>query len=170
MVMKHLHRAALPALFLLSACGGSGTTLSESATADAAREVTISGTVTAPGTKGALLVFALAGGEGEVATREALSVAAIDADGTFAFAMPPAESVTLAFLADGANDGGIDGGDPVAVLSGPALANLRGGETVVAGEVSLDFRAGKATAARLEVQRGGVAAESTRTPTAVPAA
>jgi len=166
--MDRLHFAAVPALLLLAACGGSGTTLSETATADAAREVAVSGTVTAPGTKGPLLIFALTGADGDVAARETLSVAAVDADGSFAFTMPPAESFTLAFLADGANDGVIDGGDPVAVLSGPALANLRGGETIVAGEVSLDFRAGKATAATLDVQRTGAAAESTRTPTAVP--
>ena len=168
MVMDRRCTAALPVLLLLAACGGSGTPPQGTAATTAAGDVTVRGVVTAPGTKGALLVFALAGADGEVAARETLSVAAVEADGSFAFTIPPAAVVTLAFLADGANDGVIDGGDPVAVLGGPALANLQGGETVVASEISLDFRSGKATAASLDAQRAG-AAESTRTPTPVPA-
>jgi hypothetical protein len=133
----------------------------------AADVVVVSGHISAPGTKGPLLVFALAGNAGELAERETLSVAAVDANGDFAFTMPPTEVVSFAFLADGANDGVIDGGDPTAVLTAPALAGLDGGEVVVLGDVALDFAAHKATAASIDVQPAG-APPSTRTPTPVP--
>jgi hypothetical protein len=164
-------RRPLPfALLLLAACGSpSGLPQGGAAGATAASEVVVNGHLSAPGTKGPLLVFALAGNAGEPADRETLSVAAVDADGDFALTMPPVEAVSFAFLADGANDGVIDGGDPIAVLSGPALANLGGGEVVILGDIALDFTAHKATAGSIDVQRAG-APQSTRTPTPVPAA
>jgi hypothetical protein len=155
-------------LFAVAACGapsGSASGGSAAATVNV-NEVAVSGHIASPGTKGPLLVFALAGDAGDPADRETLSVAAVDGAGDFAFTMPPVEVVTFAFLADGSNDGVIDGGDPIAVLSGPSFANLGGGETVLLTDVALDFTAHKATAANIDVQRPG---GEVRTPTAVPA-
>jgi len=154
-------------VFPLAACGRPSGSGAGGAAAVSDTEVAVSGHIAAPGTRGPLLVFALAGDGGEPADRETLSVAAVDADGNFAFTMPPVEAASFAFLADGSNDGVIDGGDPIAVLSGPSFANLGGGETVVLTDVALDFAAHKATAADIDVQRPGAA--ETRTPTAVPA-
>ena len=166
--MSSVRRVALIVLPLLLAACGSPSGPPAGGAAAAADEVVVNGHISAPGTKGPLLVFALAGTAGEPAERETLSLATVDANGDFAFAMPPVEVVSFAFLADGANDGVIDGGDPIAVLSGPALANLTGGETVLLNDVALDFTAHKATAASIDVQRAG-APQSTRTPTPVPA-
>jgi hypothetical protein len=156
----------------LAACGGpsgsvKGGTASVAAIND--NEVGVNGHIASPGTKGPLLVFALAGDGGDPAERETLAVATVDADGNFSFTMPPVDVASFAFLADGSNDGVIDGGDPIAILTGPSFANLSGGETVVLTDVALDFTAHKATAANIDVQRGGAAAP-VRTPTAVPSA
>ncbi len=128
----------------------------------------MNGRVTSAGTKGALLVFAFVGANADPTNAELLSVATVEADGGFNLALPPVEALTLAFLADGTNDGAIDEGDPVAVLTSPALANLQGGELVTADEIALNFTTHKATAGTLDVRRAG--AETARTPTAVPAA
>jgi hypothetical protein len=160
----------LLSLLFIAACGppsgsvGGGTA---GVATVGASEVAVAGHISTPGTKGPLLVFALAGDAGDPAERETLSVAAVDGDGNFSFTMPPVELATFAFLADGANDGVIDGGDPIAVLSGPSFANLDGGQTVVLTDVALDFTAHKAMAANIDVQRAG--GGETRTPTAVPA-
>jgi hypothetical protein len=154
----------------LTACGRPSGSVTGGAAGTVAvndNEVAVSGHLASPGTKGPLLVFALAGDVGEPADRETLSVATVDADGNFAFTMPPVDVASFAFLADGSNDGVIDGGDPIAVLSGPSFASLSGGETVVLTDVALDFAAHKATAANIDVQRAGAA--EARTPTAVPA-
>jgi len=103
----------------ISACGNPSAPASGTAAFGVPDLVVVSGHVAALGTKGSLLVFALAGAAPEGADRETLAVAAIDADGDFAITMLPAEAVAFAFLADGANDGVIDGGDPIAVLTGP---------------------------------------------------
>ena len=169
-------RAAFPLLLLaaLAACGGpSGSVrggVASKASSTAAvndNEVAVSGHLSAAGTKGPLLVFALAGEAGEPSERETLTVATVDADGNFSFMMPPVDVASFAFLADGSNDGVIDGGDPIAVLSGPSFANLSGGEVVVLSDVALDFTNHKATAANIDVQRSGTAGPD-RTPTAVP--
>lgn len=169
-VVKHLRSIPLFLLFSIAACGPPSGSAGGSAAGTAVvsgNEVAVSGHIAAPGTKGPLLVFALAGDSGDPADRETLSVAAVDGDGNFAFTMPPVEVATFAFLADGSNDGVIDGGDPIAVLSGPSFSNLGGGETVVLTDIALDFTAHKATAANIGVQRAG--GGETRTPTAVPA-
>jgi hypothetical protein len=169
-------RAALSLLLLaaLAACGGpsgsirGGTAGNASGTAAVNdNEVAVSGHLSAPGTKGPLLIFALAGDAGEPSERETLTVATVDADGNFSFTMPPVDVVSFAFLADGSNDGVIDGGDPIAVLSGPSFASLGGGELVLLSDVALDFTNHKATAANIDVQRSGTAGPD-RTPTAVP--
>ncbi|MDX2168523.1 MAG: hypothetical protein SF182_15720 [Deltaproteobacteria bacterium] len=162
--------AALPVL-LLAACGGghsgagSGAAAVSAGPAVGADEVVVSGHITAPGTRGALLVFAFLGADADPTSAELLSVSTVESDGAFGFTLPPVETLTLAFLADGSNDGAIDGGDPVAVLTSPALANLQGGELVTVDEVALNFTARKATAGVLDVRRSG---EPARTPTPVP--
>ncbi len=172
-------RAVLPVLLtLVTACGGGhsgggaggaaagpGATVAEPAFIP--EEVAVTGHVTAAGTKGPLLLFAYVGAEANPGNAELLSVATIEADGSFAFTVPPIEALTLVFLADGANDGAIDGGDPVAVLTSPALANLQGGAQVTIDEVALNFTTHKATAGGLDVRRSG---EALRTPTPVPVA
>lgn len=157
------------AILTLAACGNSGSTLETGAAATAPGEVAIHGHLTDPGTKGPLLVFALAGSAGDPSTRETLSVAPIDSDGRFAFTTPPAEEITLVFLADGSHDGVIDGGDPVAVLTASSFSGLQGGELITLEGLVLDFRARTATAERVDVQHPGGAPASTRTPTPVPA-
>jgi len=162
----------MPLLFaLLAACGGSGGSHSATTGGAAAvgpEEVAVSGHVTTLGTKGALLVFAFAGGDADPVAAQPLSLASLDADGAFAFTIPPVDGLTLAFLADGANDGAIDGGDPLALLTSPAFNGLRGGDLVVLDELALNFGARKASAASIDVRRSGEPA-STRTPTPVPA-
>jgi hypothetical protein len=167
--VKLIPRAALALLALaLAACGTPSAPGGGTAAIVAPDLVVISGHVSAPGTKGPLLVFAVAGNAPEVADRETLGVAAIDAQGDFALTIAPAEAVAFAFLADGANDGAIDGGDPVALLTGPSFTALGGGEVVTLSDVALDFTARKASAAAVDVQRPG-AATAEFTPTAVPA-
>ena len=161
----------LPVLLLaLAGCGGSTTTLSETGTAaSSADEATIVGHVSVPGTKGSVLVFAYAGGPGDLANREPLSVATLEQDGGFMLVIPPADGVILAFLADGSNDGVIDGGDPVVVLSDPKLAQLLSGDAAQLTDVALNFTGRTAVAASIEVRRAGAPAEATVTPTALPA-
>lgn len=167
-------RAVLPALLpLLAACGGghatggSGAAAASSPVSVGADEVAVNGHVASAGTKGALLVFAFAGADADPTSAELLTVATIEADGSFSFTLPPVEALTLAFLADGSNDGAIDGGDPVALLTSPALANLQGGELVAIDGLALNFSVRKATAGSLDVRHPG--AEPARTPTPVPA-
>jgi hypothetical protein len=156
---------ALPLCAL--ACGEGAAPSTESGFAAAHEaEVTVNGRVAVPGTKGQLLVFAFAGAGGEVADREAAAVSVVDRDGTFALSLSPLDALTLAFLADGANDGVIDGGDPVCVLTAPELVELHGGDVVTLADVSLNFSTRQASAAVIEVHR---AATPANTPTPVPA-
>jgi hypothetical protein len=164
---------ALPIL-VLSACGGghsganSGAATVASAPLVGADEVGVVGHITSAGTRGALLVFAFAGADADPASAELLSIATVEAQGGFSFTLPPVEALTLVFLADGSNDGAIDGGDPVAKMTSPALANLQGGELVTLDEVALNFTTHKATAGNLDVRRPGDP-EPARTATPVPA-
>ena len=76
----------------------------------------------------------------------------------------PSQSLTLVFLADGSNDGVVDEGDPIAVLSAPELADLQAGDRVHVDDASLDFHNHRVTAT-LEVARIG---EPAVTPTSLP--
>ena len=166
-----LSSVGLPVLLLaLASCGGGApATLSETGTAASNADVaTIVGHVSDPGTKGSVLAFAYAGGAGELADREPLSVATVE-DGGFTMVIPPAEGVILAFLADGSNDGVIDGGDPVVVLSDPKLAQLQAGDTAQLTDVVLNFPAHTAVAGSIEVHSAGAPQEAHFTPTPVPA-
>ncbi|MEO8605823.1 MAG: hypothetical protein ABI629_24855 [bacterium] len=170
--MRHPTLALLALVTLLAACGG-GTSAHSAAgsggSAVAADEVLVSGQVTARGTKGALLVFAYAG-DADPTASEPLSVASVEADGSFAISLPPLDgSLSLIFLADGANDGVIDGGDPVSVLTASVLAGLPGGSSVTLDDVGLDFTSKKAHAGNVDVRQPGAAAAAQRTPTPVPA-
>lgn len=155
---------------LLAACGGHPPSGAASSAAVVSDEVGIRGQVSARGTKGALLVFAFAGNGKDVVNAEPLSIATVDPDGQFSFTIPPGPGgLTIAFLADGSNDGAIDGGDPVAILTSPALADLAAGDTVQLSDVSLDFSSGKANAGSIDA-RPVDAAGPARTPTDVPPA
>ncbi len=150
------------------ACGDAGAPSTESDLAAANdAEVTVNGHISAPGTKGQLLVFAFAGAGGEVGDREAVAVSVVDRGGNFALSLPPTDALTLAFLADGANDGAIDGGDPTCVLSAPQLVELHGGDVVAISDVSLNFSTRQAAAAAIDVQRAS--GTPANTPTPVPA-
>lgn len=155
-------------LSVLAACGGPAAPPTESGTAASATEVEISGRASDSGTRGSVLVFAFAGTPGAaLADSEPLSVGTLDADGTFALTLPPTDALTLAFLADGSNDGVIDGGDPVALLSDARLNALQGGEVVRISDLALDFHSGQARVGNIEVRRPGESPPMT--PTAVPA-
>ena len=166
--MKTLFGVCAPVLLLLAACGGGASSTSAGSGAEAVGldEVAVDGRVSAPGTRGAILVFAFAAAEVDPAAAEPVSLAVVGPDGDFAFTVPPVEALSLAFLADGSNDGAVDEGDPVALLTSPALANLTGGELITIDEVALNFTARKATAGSIDVRRAG--AEPPRTPTPVP--
>lgn len=161
---------ALPALLLLAAgCGGDSTLLGGDVFSTSAPDaVEVSGHLASAGTRGSVLVFAfldLPTGQAP-AEREAASLSTVASDGTFLLSVPPTQSLTLVFLADGANDGVIDGGDPVVVLADAKLSALQAGDTVQIADINLDFGGRKATAGSIEVQRPG---EPPRTPTPVPA-
>ncbi|MGH7789208.1 MAG: hypothetical protein ACRERC_20225 [Candidatus Binatia bacterium] len=161
----------LPLLALLAAgCGDSATLLGgDTFSTSAPDAVEVSGHLASAGTRGSVLVYAfvdLPAGQAP-AEREAASLATVGTDGTFLLSVPPNQSLTLVFLADGANDGVIDGGDPIVVLTDAKLAALQVGDVVQIGDITLDFGGRKATVGSIEVQRAG---EPPRTPTPVPAA
>ncbi len=117
----------------------------------------VSGQVTQRGTRGPILVFAytdLAAGE-DPAVHEPASLATLGADGSFDLEISPAASLTLVFLADGANDGAVDQGDPIALLRSPDLADLQAGDQVRVSGVKLDFTARRVDAA-VQVTRAPV--------------
>jgi hypothetical protein len=111
--------------------------------------VVVSGQVTQRGTRGPILVFAytdLAPGE-DPAVHEPASLATLGPDGRFALEISPAASLTFVFLADGANDGAVDQGDPIALLRSPDLADLQAGDQVRVSGAKLDFTARRVDAA-----------------------
>jgi hypothetical protein len=154
-------------LALASGCGGPAPQAAQSGGAASAAGVEITGHLADPGTRGSILVFAYTDlGPGEdVAAHEPASVSTLAADGTFDLEVPPCSSLTLVFLADGSSDGVVDEGDPVAVLTGPELADLHGGDHVHVADARIDFLAHRITAT-IEVARAG---EPEHTPTPVPA-
>lgn len=159
--------ALVAVLPLTAGCGGPTPHVTQSGSDASAAAVEVSGRVTQRGTRGSILVFAysdLAAGE-EPTTREAASVGTLTTDGGFDLDVPPSASLSLIFLADGSNDGAVDEGDPIAVLSGPELVDLQGGDRVHLADVRIDFTAHRA-AGTIEVVRSG---EPQRTPTPVPA-
>jgi hypothetical protein len=150
---------------LAAGCGGSPPH-AQSGIAASTAAVDIAGRVVQRGTRGSVLVFAytdLAPGD-DPAGREPASVATLPPDGAFSASTPPAASLSLVFLADGANDGVIDGGDLIAVLTSPELADLQAGDRVELSDVAIDFKNRRVTAT-IDVARTH---EPERTPTAVP--
>jgi hypothetical protein len=162
-------RALVAVLLALSAaaCGGPGAPTLGGASSASASGVEIGGQVTASGTRGSVLVFAFPGTltVAALAAEVPLAVATVESDGGFGMTIPPTEAVTLAFLADGSNDGVIDGGDPVVALADARLANLPAGSSVHLAAVALDFHAATARAGAIDVHRPG---EAAATPTAIP--
>jgi hypothetical protein len=140
---------ALGLVALVGGCGGSDAAHSTAARGTAGTAaIEVNGRVAQRGTRGSVLVFAyldLAPGD-DPAAREPASVSTIGRDGSFDLDVPDAGSLSLVFLADGANDGAIDGGDPVATLSAPELAELQPGDRVQIGDAAIDFTAHRVTA------------------------
>jgi hypothetical protein len=160
----------LVALLLgIAGCGDAAAPIGDGGGA-AAAEIEILGHVDSPGTRGSILVFAFSGTPtvAELGGIESASVAALASDGRFALSVPPSDALTIAFLADGSNDGVIDGGDPVVILTDPRLSKLQVGDGVRISEIALDFGAGQARGT-VDVQRAGAVHEAVATPTAVPA-
>ena len=103
--------------------------------------MSVSGQVTQRATRGPILVFAytdLAPGD-DPAVHEPASLATLAPGGNFALEISPAASLTLVFLVDGANDGAVDQGDPIAVLRSPDLVDLQAGDQVRVSGAKLDF-------------------------------
>ena len=159
--------AGIALLALTAGCGGGGARTAESGFAGNLAGVDVTGRVADRGTRGSILVFAytdLAPND-DPSTHEPASVGTLASDGAFEFGVPPAPSLTLVFLADGANDGAVDQGDPIAVLASPDLTDLQAGDRVQISDAKIDFRA-RRVAATVEVLRIG--AEPSRTPTPAP--
>jgi len=157
-------------LALAAACGGPVPQGAPSGGAASPVGVEITGHVADAGTRGSILVFAytdIAPGA-DVSVHEPASVSTLAAGATFDLAVPPCPSLSLVFLADGSNDGVVDEGDPVAVLTGPELVDLRDGDRVHVADVRIDFRAHRVTATIEVVRAAGGGPE--HTPTPVPAA
>ena len=162
---RFLPAVAFLSLGLLASCGGS-TSRSESGLAASAAGVAVSGLVTEKGTRGSILLYAYTdlGPNDDPVGHEPASVSTLAPDGGFDLSVAPSQSLTLVFLADASNDGVIDQGDPIAVLSAPELTDLQAGDRVHIGDASLDFHNHRVTAT-VEVARIG---EPAVTPTALP--
>jgi hypothetical protein len=152
---------------LACGCGGAPRSTTGGTGSTSAATVEVAGRVAQRGTRGSVLVFAytdLAAGEAP-AGREPASIGTLAPDGTFDVAVPASGSLTLVFLADGANDGVIDGGDPIALLSNPELADLQVGDRVQVSDAKIDFASQRVVAAVEVVRATG---QPARTPTSVP--
>jgi len=152
-------------LLLAAACGG-GSRSTESGFAADVSGVEVTGHAQQRGTRGSVLVFAYAdpGAANDPSTQEPVSVGTVSPDGSFELRVPPSAALVLVFLADGASDGVVDQGDPIAVLTAPELVDLQPGDRVQIGDAAIDFTSHR-VAARVEVTRSG---EPARTPTPVP--
>ncbi len=125
----------------------------------------MSGRVAERGTRGSVLVFAYIDPSTaeDSPSREPASVGTVAPDGGFDVAVPPSQSLTLMFLADSSNDGAVDEGDPIAVLTSPELTALQAGDRVQITDAKIDFTSHRVTAT-IEVTRS---ASPERTPTPV---
>ncbi len=158
---------------LVAACGDGGSKARVATGASVAiaprSGVEVTGNVTSAARDGSVLVFAVLATTDEAGGRhtESLSVDEIGADGRFELTGLPAGGIVLIFLADKANDGVIDPGDPVAVLTDPRLGNLAEGDRAVVGDVQLDIVGGQMQVGSIEVTHaeGG---EPAPTPTPAP--
>lgn len=155
----------LPFAFL-AGCGDGSSPPSGATSAqhEAAAGVEVTGNVGRNAAAGSILVFAMSGSE------EPVSVGLIGDDGGFTLSALPVGPLELVFLDDKASDGVIDQGDPVAKLADPSFRLLQEGDRVQVTDVQLDFRAGRAVAARVEVVHagGGEEAPVAATPTPIP--
>jgi hypothetical protein len=153
---------------LLSGCGdesgttNSGFTASESQTAG----VEVAGNVASGAESQSILVFAFLR-SGEEGGDEPVSVGIVDEEGQFMLSGLPSGKIAITFLADGANDGVIDRGDPIANLPDPdhQLDDLQSGDRVHVTDIHLDFRTKRAVADAIEVTHAGDSEAPQSTPT-----
>ena len=158
--------AILSVLLACAASCGGGVPRTESGSASTAAGVAITGHVAQRGTRGSILLFAytdLGPGDDPVG-HEPASIGTLTPDGGFDLSVPPAPTLTLVFLADASNDGVVDQGDPISVLSAPELVDLQTGDRVQVNDASIDFHGHRVTAA-VEITR---AAGPGHTPTPLP--
>jgi hypothetical protein len=157
----------LVSLGFLSGCGDeSGTLVGSPASESQVAGIELGGNVVNPPESQSILVFAFAR-SGEAASDEPVNVGLLDEQGQFTLSGLPSGRIGLTFLADSANDGVIDSGDPVAHLADPdqQLEDLRSGDRVQLTDVQLDFRHNRAVAGAIEVARRGDSPPPESTPT-----
>jgi hypothetical protein len=157
-------------LVVFSGCGDETGVSSGSSTSLTAPELEVGPGVEVKGNVingESLLVFAFLR-SGENASDEPVSVGIIDEEGRFRLAGLPSGRIGITFLADGANDGVIDDGDPIANLTDPdqLLEDLQSGDRVQVTDVQLDLVSKRAVADSIEVGRAedSLPAEPTPTP------
>lgn len=156
-------------LAVAAGCGGAG--VHESAVGGGSNAATgtveVSGQVI-QGASGSILVFAYTDlpPSGETAGHEPASIDTVAANGEFALKVPPTAALTLVFLSDSANDGVVDHGDKVAILTGPDLTDLQSGDRVRIADARIEFAARRVTANNTVTRSRSPAAV---TPTPVPA-
>jgi hypothetical protein len=128
--------------------------------------VELSGNIANAPDSQSILVFAFLR-SGENAGDEPVSVGIVDEQGGFILSGLPSGRIGLTFLADGANDGVIDSGDPIAHLADPDrhLDDLQGGDQAHLTDLQLDFRNNRAVAGAIAVTHAGGSAAPESTPT-----
>lgn len=159
----------IPVIFLglVVGCGDESGTVSNLPVAEfQTGEIDLSGNIAnAPETQ-SILVFAFLR-SGENASDEPVSVGIVDEQGQFVVSGLPPGQIGVTFLADGANDGVIDRGDPIANLADPdqQLNGLHSGDRVNLADVQLDFAKKRAVADAIEVVHSGDSPVAQSTPT-----
>jgi hypothetical protein len=156
-------------LAAFSGCGDeSVTTDGFTASGSQTAGVELTGNVASGTESQSVLVFAFLR-SGEAAGDEPVSVGIVNEDGEFALSGLPSGKLGVTFLADGANDGVIDRGDPIAILADPEqqLDDLQSGEGVHFTDIQLDFGSKQAVADAIEVTHTGHSTAPKSTPTPV---
>ena len=152
-------------LALLLGCGEASELSTPSSSRPAAD---ISGNLVETGAaESSVLVFAFGDmpADSDLAQHQPTYVGSVGTNGEFILSSPPGGVLTVVFLADAANDGAIDPGDSVAVLTDEAqqLYDLQEGDQVNLVDVHLDFTTRQARADRIDMVRA-LTPVPTRTP------
>jgi hypothetical protein len=156
---KFLVCTVISCLFL--GCGGGGTQFESTSFSTLPVDVEVRGNVRlTDADAGSIVVFGFVDlpPTGSVTTEEPTSIGSVRPDGRFELSAPPGNTLTVAFLADAANDGVVDSGDAIAVLLDPEaqLRNLTAGDSVDLLDVQVDFASGEALPTAVEVTRVAV--------------